>query len=212
MAVDPRDLCTVADVKALMQKGGPNAGGQDVLIQTEITRASVKIMRDYAREFVPGGPNSELANNATRTFEFDRDIEGEVFLDLSPYDLQITLVPTIVMDPDRASPITITTDEFRLWPQPPSKGIYEAVRLSLLSARTGWPRFTHRQVSITGNWGFPTVPFEANQACVETVIHWITSYPAAHRQDSMDSGAPVTPRSYPMSALDLLCAFKRPVV
>lgn len=213
---DPRDLCTLADVKALMQKSGANAAAQDALIQSLITRASIKIMRDYGREFVPGGPNSEIFTNATRTFEFERDLfvsSAEVFVDLYPYDLQITPAPTVVIDSDLSSATTITAAEFRLWPQPPAKGVYEAIRLALLSARYGWPRYSHRQITVTGNWGFPSIPFEVTQATAETVIHWITNYPGARRVDQVDSAIPAPqPRSYPMTAVDLLRAFERVTV
>jgi hypothetical protein len=210
---DARDLCTVDDVKALMQKSGANASSQDSLIQALITRASVKIMDDYAREFVPGGAYSVAFTAATRTFEFSRDMERVVFVDLSPYDLQTSPAPTVVIDSDLTSPITLTSDQWRLWPQPASQGVFSAIRLSLWSAHAAYPRFEQRQFTVTGNWGFPTVPAMVTQACAETVIHWITSYPAARRPDQVDSsGPPYSPRSYPMSAIDLLCTFKRPVV
>src|SRR6266576_900050 len=208
---DTRDLCALTDVKALMQKTGPNATLQDSLIAALITRASVKIMRDYGREFVPGGPNSETFTNATRTFELDRDIIlREAFVDFHPYDLQLSPAPTVVIDSDLPSSITLDSTQWRLWPIPSQQGVYQAIRLSLLSARGGWPRYTHRQFTVQGNWGFPTVPLEVVQATAETVIHWLTAYPGARRPEQVDSGMPaMTPRSYPMAALDLLQTFNR---
>lgn len=205
---DTRDLCTVADVKTLMQKSGINASAQDVLIQTLITRASVKIMRDAGREFIPGGYRSETFTNATRTFEFEKSGDGdEDFVDLFPYDLQTGVVPTIILDSDGTSPITLDTTEYRLWPQPPRDGVYMAIRIRKCGGFTHW---RNRQLTVTGNWGFPSVPEDVKQACGETVIHWITSYPAAGGVDQLDSGAPgVTPRSYPMSAVDLLAGYVR---
>jgi hypothetical protein len=196
-----------------MQKSGANAGAQDALIQQLITRASIKIMRDYGREFVPGGTESLTAIAAPRTFEYQRADQlytGEVFVDLHPYDLQLSPVPTVAVDTDLASSITLTTDDYRLWPRPASQGVYMAIRISSLSVRGPWSRFNSRQLTITGNWGFPTVPFEVEQACAETVIHWLTAYPAANRPQQPDSiMPPIQPRSYPMAAIDLLCTFKR---
>src|SRR5258708_2741146 len=131
---DARDLTTVASVKLLMQKSGANAGGQDALIQQEITRASVKIMDDYGREFVPGGAYSVPFTAAPRTFEFAYDMTGEVFVDLYPYDLQMTPDPTVIIDSDLATSITLTSDQWRLWPRPASQGVFSAIRVSLWSA------------------------------------------------------------------------------
>lgn len=207
---DTRDLCTVDDVKALMQKAGPNSSGQDALIQSLITRASVKIMRDTHREFVPGGPNGETASNATRTFEFPRDHIGETFIDFDPYDLQTSPAPTLIVDTNLSSPLMLASTEWLLWPQPTRTGVYMGVRVSLLSARGGTPRFNNRQMTVQGNWGFPSVPADVTQACVETVVHWITANPAARRLEQIDAGMPgVNPRALPMSAVDLLAEFAR---
>lgn len=211
---DSRDLATVADVKALMQKAGPNAGAQDALIQSLITRVSIKIMRDYAREFVPGGVNSEAFTAATRTFEYPwgEQYPGEAFVDLRPYDLAVAQPTALVVkaDTDQASPVTLSTEEWRLWPQPPTQGVFMAIKVLPLNMSVGLVGWRKRQIQITGNWGFSSIPFEATQATAETVIHWITNYPGARRVDQVDSGLPaMSPRSYPMSALDALNAFKR---
>lgn len=207
---DTRDLCTVDDVKGLMQKSGQNASAQDTLIQSLITRASVKIMRDYGREFVPGGATSELATNATRTFEFEiGDRNDESYVDLYPYDLQTSPTPTVIVDSDTTSPTTLDTDHYKLWPVPPSQGVYMAVRVRCSSSATltNWRR---RQITVQGNWGFSSVPYEAAGACAETVIHWITSYPGARRVDQVDAALMgSSPRSYPMAAIDLLRVFER---
>lgn len=215
---DPRDLCVLADVKALMQKTGPNAANQDTLIQSLITRASIKIMRDYGREFVPGGPNQEPFTNATRTFEYawGDQFPGEAFVDLRPYDLTASSAASLVVtaDTDQPTTINVPSDEWRLWPQPPSQGVFMAIKVLPLNMSIGIIGWRKRQIQLTAaNWGFPSIPFEVTQACAETVIHWLTAYPAARAAAAVDASvAPVTPRSYPMSAVDLLQAFKRMTV
>lgn len=209
-----QDLCTLADVKALMQKSGANAATQDALISSLITRASVKIMRDYGREFVPGGVNSEAYAAATRTFEYawGDQYPGEAFVDLHPYDLAKAQPIALVVqaDTDQPNPVTLSTDEWRLWPQPCPEGVYKAIKVLPLNMSIGLIGWRKRQITITGNWGFPSIPFEVTQACAETVIQWITAYPAARRVDQMDAAVAVTtPRSYPMTAIDLLQNFKR---
>lgn len=214
---DPRDLCTVDDVKALMQKTGPNAGNQDTLIQSLITRTSVKIMRDYGREFVPGGPNSEPSSAATRTFEYQWGDEypGEAFVDLRPYDLAVSQPTPLVVVADTDQPVgyTLSTQEWRLWPQPPSQGVFMAIKVLPLNVKVGIVGWHKRQIQVTGNWGFPSIPFEVQQACVETVIHWLMAYPAARAAGQQDAAiAAPAPRSYPMTAIDLLQSFKRMTV
>lgn len=210
---DPRDLCTLTDVRALMQKTAADVA-QDALIATLITRASVKIMRDYGREFVPGGPDGIDATAATRTFEYawGDQYPGEAFVDLRPYDLQT--LTGVSVDTDQSSPIVLSSDEYRLWPQPPTGGVYMALKVSPLNVSVGLVGWRKRQITVTGDWGFPAIPLEVTQACAETVIYWITANPATHRFAGSPDGAPapVSPRGYPMAALDLLSGFKRMTV
>lgn len=214
---DARDLCTLDDVKALMQKTGPNATSQDSLIQSLITRASIKIMRDYGREFVPGGANSEPYTQTTRTFEYPwgDQFPGEAFVDFRPYDLAVTQSNPLVVvaDTDQASPYTLSTEEWRLWPIPASQGVYLGIKVLPLNMSVGIIGWRKRQIKVTGDWGFPSIPFEVSQACAETVIHWVTAYPGSRRPDAVDAGVmPTVPRSYPMQAVDLLQSFKRMTV
>jgi hypothetical protein len=154
---DPRDLCLLSDVKALMQKAGPNAASQDALISTLITRASIKIMRDYGREFVPGGTESLPATGATRTFEYSwgEQYPGEAFVSLAPYDLQTSPAPTVIVDTDQSSPITLSTAEYRLWPRPASQGVFMAIKVVPLNVSVGPRRVgVSGNCTVTGNWGF----------------------------------------------------------
>ena len=214
---DPRDLCVVDDVKALMQKTGPNAGSQDTLIQTLITRASVKIMRDTGREFVPGGPDQIPYTQTTRTFEYPwgEQFPGEAFVDLRPYDLcAVQSAPlAVAVDTDQPSDIVLSTDEWRLWPQPATMGVFLGVKVFPLDVSVGIVGWEKRQLQVTGDWGFPSIPFEVTQACAETVIHWVTAYPAARAAAAQDAAqVVVTPRSLPMAAVDLLGPFRRMTV
>lgn len=212
---DPRDLCTLADVKAQMQKTGPNAASQDALIATLITRASCDIMEDWGREFIPGGAYGIEATNATRTFEYawGDQYPGEAFVDFRPYDLQLSPAPTVVADTDQVTTTPLSTDEWRLWPQPASQGVYLAIKVLPLNVSVGIIGWRKRQIQVTGNWGFPLIPPKVNGACVETVIHRITNYPGARRLEQVDASMPaMSPRSYPLSALDVLNAFKRMTV
>lgn len=213
--MDPRDLCTLADVKALMQKTGPNAAAQDALIQSLITDISCEIMEDYGREFAPGGAYSIPAVNATRTFAYPwgEQYPGEAYVDFRPYDLQTSPAPTVVADSLESSPYTLSGDEWRLNPQPPSQGVFMGIYVLPLNMSIGIIGWRKRFITVTGNWGFPSVPRKVKDACVQTVIHRITNYPGARRVDQVDSMMPATsPRGYPMTAIDLLSSFKRMTV
>jgi hypothetical protein len=183
---------------------------QDARIATLITRVSTKIMRDYGREFVPGGPLGLPASGATRTLSYSwvDQYPTEAWVSLAPYDLQLTPDPVIQVDTDQASPITLSADEWRLRPQPPRDGVYTAIYLSPLNVTVGTVGWRKRQLKITGNWGFPAIPGEVAEAAAQTVAYWITAFPAAGRPDLGDM-IPPQPRGYPMSALDLLSPFKR---
>jgi hypothetical protein len=102
----------------------------------------------------------------------------------------------VQVDTDQGSPITLSTDEWRTWPQPPQFGVYMALKVLPLNVSVGLIGWRKRQIKVTGDWGFPSIPPEVTQACAETVIYWITANPATHRfAGSPDSGiAPVAPR------------------
>jgi hypothetical protein len=192
------DLCTLADVRRLLQKKTVDTS-QDALIGTLITAASVAIMGKLEREFAPA------TTGVTRTFEWRW--EGE-FLSLAPYDLRVATA--VVVDTDQASPITLSNDEWRYWPQPARDGTYMALRLRPFSAALGRNMWGNRQVQITGNWGFATVHPDVNMACAITVVHWLTVNAAAFRRpdDNPDGYAPPK-RGIPPEAWDLLGRFKR---
>lgn len=208
---DPRDLCTLADVRGLMQKKGSDTT-QDTLIATLITRVSVKIMTDYGREFVPGGPESLTFTAATRTFEYPwgEQYPDGALVDLAPYDLRATVTPTVQVDTDQAQPLTLTSDEFRLWPQPVKHGVFKAVKVQPIGATVGLVGWSKRQIQVTGTWGFPSIPVDVTQAAASLVIHWLSANPALQRPGDLDAGAASTnPRGYSLECLDLLRSFER---
>lgn len=185
---------------------------QDARIATLITRVSVKIMRDYGREFVPGGPLGIASTAATRTFAYPwaDQYPGEARLSLAPYDLQTSPAPTITVDTDQSAPFTLSTDEYRMIPLPARDGVYTAVYLLPLNVSMGTVGWRKRQLTIAGNWGFPSIPPDVTEAAAQTVAHWLTAFPAASRLGMDGEGiAPVQPRGYPMSAVDLLRQFQR---
>src|SRR6266498_1883856 len=113
---DPRDLCTVANVKEGLETSETT---RDALIQTLITAASVAIMQDTGREFAPA------TSSATRRFQID----GYRVVSLEPYDLRT--VTTMTLHPESGSPIVLAAStDYQLVPAVSADGVYQAVALS----------------------------------------------------------------------------------
>lgn len=194
------DLCTLADVRLRMQKKTADTA-QDALITSLIAPVSAAIMRWTEREFAP------VTASAARVFEWDW--RGE-FVSLAPYDLRT--VTTIQVDTDTVTPITLTTDEYRLWPKPPKDGTYLALRLKPLSLTVGRVVYRNREVTVTGAWGFPSVPSDVAAAAAATVVHWMMVNVAAFRRpDELPDGADPPRRGIPPEALQMLATYKRAV-
>ena len=192
------ELCALADVRSLMQKKSADTA-QDALITALIVPASKAIMKWCEREFAP------TSTAVARVFEYPW--EGE-FLSLAPYDVRT--VTSVVVDSDVGAGVTLAADEYRLWPRPARDGTFMAVRLRPLSVATGRVLFRNREVTVTGDWGFPSVPDEAKWATAMTVQHWLTVNVAAYRgaDDGGDVRA-IPKRGIPPEAIQLVAPFKR---
>lgn len=157
------DLCTLSDVRSFLQKQTSDTG-QDTIIQSLISRASLAIMRYCDREFAPAS-----SSGTVRKFVWDAKTD---FLDLAPYDLQaVTLVR---IDSDTSSPTTLTTDEYRLWPRPNRDGVYQAMRVrpwTIVSPTWQFPDV--REVEVTGTWGFASIPEDVKHAAIATTAIWL---------------------------------------
>lgn len=203
---DPKDLCTLEDVRRLMQTKDSTTT-QDPLVQQLITSASVAVMRKTEREFAPAA--AEDAEPVARVFEWPWD--GGQFVSLAPYDL--VSVESVEVDTDQASSIELSGDEYRLWPQPPRDGTYMAIRLQPFSAVLGRAMWRNRQVTITGTWGFPEIPEDVAHATALTVVHWVNVNSAVfQRPDDNPDGYSPPKRGIPPEALELLGPYRRPMV
>lgn len=173
------DLTTLSAVKAALET---ESDERDDLIAQYITRASYAIMRWARREFAPAGSVDEA-----RTFVY----RGGGFLDLAPYDLRSAT--TVQIDTDGTSPTTLTVgNDYALRPL---NGATVASRLwlpnSTLLRSSGWG--SQRVVTITGRWGWPSVPPDVEQACVVTVTSWLRRDIAALRVDTVDEPRGIAP-------------------
>lgn len=194
-----QDLCSLSDVRSFMQKPASDTA-QDTLISSVITQASSAIIRHCERQFAP----SETA--ATHTFEVDFNRDG--FVDLAPYDLRT--LTSVQIDTDTTSPATLTSVEYRLFPQPPADGVYTALRV-IPTTRGGWSRFRHVQLQVTGDWGFSSVPEDVKHAAIVTAVTWLRRDVAAFSTTfNLDEDRVERPEALPSQVRNLLATWRRP--
>lgn len=156
------DLCTLSEVRSFLQKQSTDTG-QDAIISSLITRASMAIMRYADREFAPA------STSTVRKFEWH---PGAPFVDLAPYDLRT--VTLLRLDSDQTTSTTLSTDEYRLWPRPNRDGTYQAIRLRPTSVVSpSWQFPDIREVEVTGTWGFAAIPEDVKDTCIKTVSIWL---------------------------------------
>jgi len=195
------DLVSLSQAREFLQKQSVDTS-QDSVLQNVVSRASVAIMRYTEREFAPN------STSATRTFE--AEIVGQTWVSLAPYDVQS--VSSVQIDTD-VSAITLGSAEYRLWPQPAADGVYSAIRLMPLSMAVTAIPWRHRQIQITGVWGFPAVPVDVQHWTLVTVTEWMrkdvaafsTTYSLA--EDKVDR-----PEMIPSAARAGLDLWKRDVI
>jgi hypothetical protein len=204
------DLCTLQDVRAFLQKADTDTA-QDALIASFIIRASTAIGRWCEREFAP-----QTAAGVTRLFEVDWDSES--YVSFAPYDLASASAVTI--DPDMGTGFVLPAAQYRLYPVNRPLGVYTGMKVIPLMFATGPVLFSNRQVSITGTWGFPSVPADVAYATVITVAMWLRQDMSAFGtnvlldDDGGESGD-VLPRmvgAVPPGARTLLAPYRRTAI
>lgn len=158
------DLCSLSDVRAVLEMASDDTS-RDALISDRITSASAMITSYTERQFI-----AETA--VTKRFQV---YPAGLILDLAPFDLRS--VTTMSLHPESSSPSTLAAnDAYILRPVQPRFGVYTHVNLSnrlLLGGSNVYRWFGYAFLDITGNWGFATVPQEARDACIDTVVAWL---------------------------------------
>lgn len=197
---DPRDLCTLANVKEALETVEVT---RDALIATLITAASVAIMQDTGREFAPA------TASATRRVQVD----GYV-VSLEPYDLRTAT--TVTLHPESSSPLVLAAGvDYQLMPAVSADAVYQAIQLSayhVLTSDTAL-KFGHALLDIAGAWGFTAPPVDVTRACVETVRAWLRADVSEFALESLIATGPsVLPRGVfpiPFKAWAFLAPYRR---
>lgn len=152
------DLTTLASVRAFMQKPD-NDTDQDDLISTLISSASKVIVQWAGRQFAPA------ETNATHSFIWD----GGDRVYFTPHDLRTATLAQL--DTDLGSPVTLTaTTDYGLEPLNAADGVYQGFTINKTVRNTPGAR---RLLTVTGDWGFASVPADVQHACNVTVKWWI---------------------------------------
>jgi hypothetical protein len=178
-------LCSVQDVRDLVEINSTLDASRDPKIASLIPRASHMILQFCDRQFVP----QEV--NTIHTFPAD------YLVDLAPWDLRTgpngTTNPTVSLNPeDGAGAIALTAGtDFALEPVENPEGVYKRLRITglrvlLSSFQTN---FGYAKVSVTADWGFAAIPLDVNMACARTVATWLSPRVASYGADDV-SGDP----------------------
>lgn len=174
---DPRDLCTIDDVKAAMEPQS-NTSSRDPIIQALITSASVAIMGRLERELAP---QTAGATRTVRVRTQETQDDGTLVADLNPYDLRSASL--VQLHPEQSSPVTLTANlDYSLEPFGAPQGSYQRIRLSryLVVVSNFEIRFGYAQLAITGDWGLwntVDVDNDVRDAVVLTVRAWLRQNP-----------------------------------
>jgi hypothetical protein len=148
------DLTTLAAVRALLQ--GSEAIDDDVLAAM-ITAASRAILNETKRELIKG-------DEEARPF-----LSRGCFLDLGSSALRGKPAEVrLFTDKEEGSQVVLDASEYKLRPLRPEFGVYEW--LELPATRVG--SRDKVEVTITGDWGFESVPEDVAHWCGMTVVIW----------------------------------------
>ena len=163
--VTSSSLCTVADVRTMMEIPDGNTSMDD-MIEAYIDVASVQIMREYKREFAPNSGPGVTRNLITLPGPSN-------YVPFSPYDLQSCTAA--VLHPGDTNRVLDPTIDINLNPTINAEGVYTGLQISpfvplvsQLSLRYGFCA-----IAITGTWGFPAVPSNVKRAAVVAVASWV---------------------------------------
>lgn len=157
------DLCALDDVRTELEMGVTETG-RNAKITALLPVATRVITRWCRREFINAFP---AADATPRKFAY----YGGSRLSLFPYDLQSASV--VQMDTDTSAVTLAVTTDYYLEPLPALDGVYTHLLFTSLEPASVGGRDTRREVSITGVWGFATIPEDVKRAAVLSICGWL---------------------------------------
>lgn len=151
-------LCSVEDVRDILQLSATEHG-QDDAIRAAIKAASKALQTWTGREFLP-------TTGATRTITY----RGGGILDPVPYDLRsITQIQDVTT---ATAPLTLVSGS-DYYPLPADPDGIILAGFPLLTNYRSYTAPRVRQLEITGDWGFASIPADIRQAAAMTAASWV---------------------------------------
>lgn len=196
MAADPKDLCTVEDVQAIVP-GYQSEQDTDDLLQRFITSESALIPAEAGRELIGPMTEPDLPSNpalpdvVARTFPIDHACYalGHIYIgDLREIDQIDTEIE--VLNSAGTSILTVDlADVIPLYGMPPAREYARETwePITALRFRPGVALGYRTTLKVTGTWGFPAVPPFIREACAKRVILRYVSDVAAAGTSLADS-------------------------
>lgn len=172
------DLTTLASYREYSAVSGAAATALEDRIESIITVASEAIMQFCQQEFAP------VTASAARQFEY----RGGGVLSLAPYSLRS--VTSVAIDTDTDGPTTLAATQYRLAPIPARNGVYTTLHMIGIGVQPALaessPRL--RVVTVTGAWGYATIPGPVREAC-NMAVGYILRTMSQHQGDEFDGGS-----------------------
>jgi ribosomal protein S6E (S10) len=151
---------------------------QDDAIRWCINSASERIMEYGGREW------KDLGLGSARTFQITPG--GCYFDEVSFGANDAQTISSVVIDTQLgATGLTLTTTQYQPVPVQKWHGVFTGIHI--LSGAVGYiPLGARRQATVTGTWGWVSVPADIKHACSETVHEWLAgSYQVNGGQDTL---------------------------
>ena len=194
-------LVTVTQVRAYLDKPTGDTA-QDTIIADLIVRASHLILDYTDREFVlwDGGSNPRTRVHRIGGYWRTRVIPVG--------DMAATPTAVVIQDDDGATveTLTVATD---LEARPLVRRAWEPITGLYLRSTVTRVDPDYR-LSVTGTYGFPSVPAEVQQAAIVTVGTWLRRDVSAFSQTfALDEARIERPQALPQAAMRMLDPWKR---
>ena len=145
---------------------------QDSAIAFLINAASQQMMQYANREF-----KSTLVGSQARTFRLQRKNDGvSAFIDFGQWDAQTVTAVTAETQPTGGNNVLDATIlQYQAVPVEQWEGVYTGVVVYSPTGAWGVPYAAGIQhtASVTGTWGYPSVPADVEDLCVEQVKEWL---------------------------------------
>jgi uncharacterized phiE125 gp8 family phage protein len=188
-------------VREFLRLSDSSQTDMDAALSTFITQASKAIHHHTGREFAPLSTASQ-----TRLFEY----YGGGTLFFTPYDAQS--VTEVLIDTESGVGTELVEDsDYFLKPRNAQQGVYTHMELrgcepsakGSSDASKPW-----REISVTGTWGFASVPADIAAAANMLVAFWYRNHSAVAGRDLQNEGDRFGPVNMPTGVLQLLAPYR----